>query len=181
MLGPFKILGPFAKITRGADQKLTRQIALRAALFSSLALLIAAFIVETIITKYGIPITILSMAGGLILFLVALLNIIQQYSPPTSHDVPIVPPTLSMAINQPLAFPTIVTPYGIAAVIVFLTISPDLNSKLIVGAIILVIMVLNLVFMLIYRHISKVLTVALPILGGNSRCCPGCIRTNDHL
>lgn len=164
MLGPFKILGPYGKITRGAEDKLTRQIALRATLFSSLALLVAAFIGETIITRFGIPIPILSMAGGLILFLVALLNIIQQFSPPTMSDSPITLPTLNMAIN-PLAFPTIVTPYGIAAVIVFLAISPDLKSKLIVGAIILAIMMLNLFFMLIYRNISKVLAVALPILG----------------
>ena len=164
MLGPFKILGPYGKITRGAEDKLTRQIALRATLFSSLALLVAAFIGETIITRFGIPIPILSMAGGLILFLVALLNIIQQFSPPTMSDSPITLPTLNMAIN-PLAFPTIVTPYGIAAVIVFLAISPDLKSKLTVGAIILAIMVLNLFFMLIYRNISKVLAVALPILG----------------
>lgn len=164
MLGPFKILGPYAKITRGAEDKLTRQIALRATLFSSLALLVAAFIGETIITRFGIPIPILSMAGGLILFLVALLNIIQQFSPATMSDSPITLPTLNMAIN-PLAFPTIVTPYGIAAVIVFLSLSPDLNGKLIIGAIILGIMVINFVFMLIYRYISKVLTVALPILG----------------
>ena len=164
MLGPFKILAPFAKITRGADQKLTRQIALRAIIFSTITLLLAAFIGENIINKFGIPIPILSMAGGLILFLVALLNIIQQFAPSATIDGPIVLPTLNMAVN-PLAFPTIVTPYGIAAVIVFVAISPDLNSKLIVGAIILGIMALNLIFMLINRYISKVLAVALPVLG----------------
>jgi multiple antibiotic resistance protein len=164
MLGPFKILAPFAKITRGADQKLTRQIAFRAIVFSSVALLLAAVIGENMLNKFGIPLPILSLAGGLILFLVALLNIIQQFAPPATNEGPVAPPTLNMAIN-PLAFPTIVTPYGIAAVIVFLSISPDLNSKLTVGAIILGIMIINLIFMLIYRYIFKVLAVALPILG----------------
>ncbi len=39
-------------------------------------------------------------------------------------------PTLNIALS-PLAFPIIVTPYGIAAIIVFLALSPDLSSKLI--------------------------------------------------
>jgi multiple antibiotic resistance protein len=131
MLGPFKIIGPFAKITKNADPALTRQIAIRATLFSSMALLIAAFMGETILSKYGIPLPILALSAGLILFLVALLNIIQQFAPPEVHDEQAPPPTMNMAIS-PLAFPTIVTPYGIAAVIVFLAVSPDLNSKLIV-------------------------------------------------
>ena len=65
----------------------------------------------------------------------------------------------------PLAFPTIVTPYGVAAVIVFMAISPDLKSKLIIGAIVLAIMVLNLVLMLITRHIYKFLAIVLVLLG----------------
>jgi multiple antibiotic resistance protein len=69
-----------------------------------------------------------------------------------------------MAIN-PLAFPTIVTPYGIAAVIIFLSLSPDLNSKLNVGFIVLVIMAVNLIFMFITRYIYKFLTVFLALLG----------------
>ena len=68
-----------------------------------------------------------------------------------------------MAIS-PLAFPTIVTPYGIAAVIVFFAIAPDLNTKLIIGAVVLGIMLLNLVFMLVNRYTFKYLALILPIL-----------------
>lgn len=164
MLGPFKIISPFAKITKNADPALTRRIAVRATLFSSMALLIAAFLGETILSKYGIPVPILALSAGIILFLVALLNIIQQFAPPEVHDEQAPPPAMNMAIS-PLAFPTIVTPYGIAAVIVFLTVSPDLNSKLIVGATIVGIMVLNLIVMLITRYVYKFLAVFLPILG----------------
>ena len=35
MLGPFKIIGPFAKVTKGADARLTRQIAVWATIFSN--------------------------------------------------------------------------------------------------------------------------------------------------
>jgi multiple antibiotic resistance protein len=164
MLGPFKIIGPFAKITQGADAKLTSQIAIRAIVFSSITLLLAAFLGNRIISNFDIPVPILAISGGLILFLVALLNIIKQFSGTVSHDEGVIVPTLHMAIN-PLAFPTIVTPYGIAAVIVFLSLSPDLESKLTVGAIVLAIMALNLILLLITRHIYKFLAVFLALLG----------------
>jgi multiple antibiotic resistance protein len=71
---------------------------------------------------------------------------------------------MNMAVS-PLAFPTIVTPYGIAAVIVFLAFCPDLQSKLTLGAIVLGIMILNLVAMLVTRFIYKPLAVFLAVLG----------------
>ena len=164
MLGPFKIIGPFSKITQGADPKLIRQIAVRAMMFSSLALLLAAFLGQRIISNFDIPLPILAISGGLILFLVALLTIIKQFGTATSNEEKNIVPTLNIALS-PLAFPIIVTPYGIAAIIVFLALSPDLSGKLYVGAIVLAIMALNLILMLITRHIYKFLAVFLSLLG----------------
>ena len=82
MLGPFKILGPFVNITRGADTKLTIRIALLATLVSSLALLAAAFLGDQFLEKYGISLPILALAAGIILFLVALQGILNRFSPP---------------------------------------------------------------------------------------------------
>lgn len=163
MLGPFKIIGPFAKMTRDADPKLTQQLAIRAVLFAILAVLFASFLGDMILAKYSIPVPILALAGGLILFLVALLNVIQQFAPlETKHEPGV--PTLHMALN-PLAFPTIVTPYGIAAVMVFMAISPDLHTKLVIGGIVIGIMLLNLVVMLLTRHMGKMLFLLLSVLG----------------
>jgi multiple antibiotic resistance protein len=168
MLGPFKIIGPFAMVTQGADPALTRRIALWATLFSTIALLVAAFLGEGILSSYGIPLPVLSLAAGLILFLVALINILQQFRPPTHHDeqdeTPVPLPTMKAALT-PLAFPAIVTPYGIAALVVFLALSPDSQSRLLVGAVVLAIMLLNLFFMLMTRHMLPVLTILMPILG----------------
>lgn len=164
MLGPFKIIGPFAKITMAATPALTRRIAIRAIIFSTAALLLAGLVGETMLSNYGIPLPILGIAGGVILFLVALLNIIKQFTPATAQGENVITPTMNMAISQ-LAFPTVVTPYGIAAVIIFLAMSPDLNSKLAIGAIVLAIMVLNLIFMLITRYIFKPLSIILAVLG----------------
>jgi multiple antibiotic resistance protein len=168
MLGPFKIIAPFSRITKGADAALTRQIALRATLFSSIALLLAALLGERFLSSYGVPLPVLALSAGIILFLVALQSILQQFAPPTPDNEGIAgaapTPTLSMALT-PLAFPTIVTPYGIAAVVVFVAISPDLQGRLIVGAIVLAIMLLNLIVMLTERRILPFLGVLLPILG----------------
>lgn len=163
MLGPFKIIGPFAKMTQTAEPAFTRQLAVRAIVLSILAILLASFLGENILTNFGIPVTILAMTAGLILFLVALQNVIQQFSPSEIKQEPILP-TMQMALN-PLAFPTIVTPYGIAAVIVFMAISPDLRTKLIIGAMVIGIMMINLATMLLTRHISKTIFLILSILG----------------
>ncbi|MBK6484396.1 MAG: hypothetical protein KBF32_06875 [Chitinophagales bacterium] len=164
MLGPFKIIAPFAKITRNATPTLTKQIALRASLYSAGALLLAGLLGQRIISSYGIPIPILAISGGIILFLVALLNVIKQFDTHATHDDIVAEPTLSMAMN-PLAFPSIVTPYGIAALIVFLSISPDMNAKMTVGAIVLAIMIVNLVVMLLTRYIYRPLALVFAILG----------------
>ena len=163
MLGPFKIIGPFVKMTQHTTPVFTRQLAARAILFSILAVLVASFMGEKVLGNFGIPVPVLALAGGIVLFLVALSNVIQQYTPPeASDDQPA--PTLMMALS-PLAFPTIVTPYGIAAVIVFMTISPDINTQLLIGAMVIGIMLLNLAAMLLARHIGKILFLFLSILG----------------
>ena len=164
MLGPFKIVGPFARMTQGADAGLTRRIALRATLFSSLALLIAAIFGETLLSKYRIPVPVLALSAGIILFLVSLQNTLQQFTPPTSWSKEVAEPTLNVAMT-PLAFPTIVTPYGIAALIVFLALSPDLQNRLVIGTLVLAIMLLNLIVMLMTRHVLRYLGVFLQILG----------------
>jgi multiple antibiotic resistance protein len=167
MLGPFKIVAPFSTITKGADARFIRQIAVRATVFSSLALFVAAIFGERILGSYAIPLPVLALSAGIILFLVALKQILEQFTAPISHgedrtdSAPT--PTLSMAL-KPLAFPTIVTPYGIAALVVFLAYSPDLETRLIIGGVMLAIMLLNLIVMIATRHILPVLGVVLPIL-----------------
>ncbi len=163
MLGPIKIIGPFAKITRGAEPGFTLQIAVRATLISAVALLFAGLVGESSLTKYGIPLPVLALAGGIILFLVALQTVLEQFTPP-APDEKSAAPTLKMAF-MPLAFPTIVTPPGIAALIVFLALSPELERRLIIGGIVVAIMLLNLIVMLLARFILHFLRIILQLLG----------------
>jgi multiple antibiotic resistance protein len=168
MLGPFKIVGPFAQVTKGADAALVRRISLMATLFASAAVLIAAFLGQSILESYGVPVPVLALSGGVILFLVALLGILGQFAPPASHvesDEALAPPSALKVALSPLAFPAIVTPYGIAALIVMLAISPTQASRVVIGAIVLAIMCLNLLVMLLTRHILPFMGIVLPILG----------------
>jgi multiple antibiotic resistance protein len=166
MLGPFKIIEPFARVTKEADPALTRKIALEAVLFSSIALLVAAFAGEYILTRYGIPLPILALAAGIILFLVALKSTLEQFAPHISHgeDDAVAAPTVREAL-MPIAFPAIVTPYGIAATVVFLAFSPDIQGKLTIGALVLFIMFINLIVMLNVGRIGPLMSISLAILG----------------
>jgi multiple antibiotic resistance protein len=166
MLGPLKIIGPFVRLTRGADTGLTRQIAGRATLISCAALVIAAVIGESQLNSYGIPVPVLSLAAGIILFLVALLDILHQFAA-HADETGASPelPTIGMAMT-PLAFPTIITPYGVATFVVLLAISPNRETQLVIAALTALVMLLNLVVMLTARRIMPVLGMVLPIFGG---------------
>lgn len=163
MLGPFKVVGPYAKITAAADPALARRIAIRAIIISSAALLLAALLGENLLKNYGIPVPILAMSGGVILFLVAIKNVIEQFNWHPHHAEQNEVPTLKMAM-YPLAFPTIVTPYGIAAVIVFLALTPEFSGRLNIVLVVLGIMVVNLVIMLLNKHVNKFFALVLPVL-----------------
>ncbi len=56
MLGPFKIVGPFARLMQGAEPTYVRRLALLASAFSGAALLIAALIGERVLGNFG-PLT----------------------------------------------------------------------------------------------------------------------------
>ena len=167
MLGPFKIVGPFATLTKGADAALTRRIAVRATLIATAALLTAALLGETILARYGVPLHVLSLSAGIILFLVALRTILDQYE---SHKPLIAVPEEERApgatrIAMSVAFPAIVTPHGVAALVVFLALSPSDAARFNVGAVVTAIMALNLAVMLVTRRLLPVLALVLPILG----------------
>lgn len=166
MLGPIKIIGPFVKLTTGANRTLENKIARNAIIFSGIALSIAALLGEMIIRKLSIPLPVLALTAGVILFLVAIQNTVRQFSFSTRESAvrAKTEPSMKLALD-PLAFPVIVTPYGIAALIVFLAFSPDLESQLQIGLIVVAILLLNFLAMLFARKVLATLGVTLAILG----------------
>ena len=85
-------------------------------------LIIAGLLGRRILDNFGISVPVLALTGGVILFLTALQFVLHNASAlekTYSHEAN---PLTSMALD-PLAFPIIVTPFGLAAVIAFTTLA----------------------------------------------------------
>jgi multiple antibiotic resistance protein len=169
MLGPIKILVPFVNMTRGTDARFQRNLATRAVLFSAAALALAGLLGRNVLENFNISIWVLALTGGLVLFLVALQTVLQQGAGPARPRPDDPPPGLQLAYS-PLAFPTIVTPYGIAAVIVFAALAQDDDeAKLVVAGVVLFILAMDWLAMLfahaILRWAGTVLQVFAVVLG----------------
>lgn len=168
MLGPIKILAPFVRLTQGMDAATRRRMATRAILFSAAALAVAGGLGRSTMENFNMSPQVLALTGGLVLFLVALKPVMEQFSTaprPAAEPEAGPPPDARQLAMNPLAFPTIVTPYGIAATIVFATLAEDLASKLMVGGVVLLILAIDWVAMLYAHAILRRLGTALQILG----------------
>jgi multiple antibiotic resistance protein len=166
-LGPLKILGPFTSMTRGCDAAFKRRLALRGIVIATIALLAAATIGANILQQWGISIGAMQLTAGIVLFLVALQPVLKEYAthePPThaavSADAP--PSSPSALAFSPLAFPTIVTPYGIAVLIIAVTLSRAAMIPIL--GVVAIVLLLDLLAMLFADRILKAPFVA-PVLG----------------
>ena len=169
MLGPIKILVPFVNLTAGSDALLRRRLARRSILFSAAALALAGVLGRTMLENFDISLPVVALTGGIILFLVALQTVLQQSTvAPARARQEDSKPGMHLAVN-PLAFPVVVTPYGIAAVIVFATLARQDSEKLVVAGIVLLLLALDWLAMLfadaIVRWIGTVLQVFAVVLG----------------
>lgn len=163
LLGPIKIIGPFVRMTEGADDALRRRLALRAFVFATCIVLLAGTMGVQALRNYQIPPPVLALTGGLVLFLVALQGLLESFNPrprPPRTD----PPDLHLAA-MPLAYPVIVTPSGVAAVIIYMTLAQGLAGKGVIVALLLALMLLNLLAMLFARPILRWLGMPLMVLG----------------
>ena len=163
MLGPIKLLSPFAAATKDCDSIFRFRLATRAFLFSAAAVTIAAALGQQMLDNFAIPVLVLQIAAGLILFLVALQAVMHQYDlarPPDRTE----PPTLAHAFS-PLAFPTIVTPYGIAAVIILIALAPTTEIRLMVAGVVYFILFVDWLAMLVAHIIVRWFNPLLLLLG----------------
>lgn len=167
-LGPFKLIAPFAKASRGLDGGARLRLAGLAVAFAAAALALAGVIGENTLDKYSIPLPILAFSGGLILFLSALLTVLHQFSdapPGPASTAPAENVSLARLAASPLAFPAIVTPYGVAALVLFLALTPDLSGRLAIAGTAAGILALDFVAMLLTRPLLPALLIVLPVLG----------------
>jgi small neutral amino acid transporter SnatA (MarC family) len=158
-LGPINFVRPFVALTRGGADALVRKIALRASLLATTGVLLSAILGSMLLTKWHVSIGAIAMAGAAILFIVAMKSILELYAekPPVDRG----PPTMAIS-GSPLAFPDIATPYGIAVLIVLLTLSPASTGPILGLAV--VVMAIDLLVMLFVKPILRILGLPLSLL-----------------
>jgi multiple antibiotic resistance protein len=162
MVGPLRVLGPFASLTGGLSDDARRRLALRTAALATVSLLIAAFLGSQILAKWHVSPGVLLMAGGIVLFLVALALVLQ--SPSASRKPSPADDTVSDAeLAGRASLSAIVTPYGIAVLICLIALQLQ-TTAVIVGALLLV-MVLDLLAMFYARPLLHWFGAPLQMLG----------------
>jgi len=166
-IGPLKIFGPFVQRTHGLDDATVRQIAVRAFLMATVSAIAGGFLGAALLANWHISIGAMIIAGGLVFLLVGLRQLLEQYEPPHAPDPNIPPlPASPTAAALKLLFPIVLTPFGIAAVIVLLALSPGGERTGLIVGMVVVVMLLNLIAMLFARRILVGATIViLQILG----------------
>lgn len=166
-IGPLKLLGPFVQRTHGLDDGTVRRIAFRAFLMATISAIAGGFLGAMLLSNWHVSIGAMVITAGLVFLLVGLRQILEQYEPPHAPDpnLPALPASPTAAALK-LLFPIVLTPFGIAAVIVLLALSPGGERTGLVVGMVLVVMLLNLICMLFARKIMVGATiVVLQILG----------------
>ena len=160
-LGPVKLIIPFAQLTAKADPAVTRSIALRSFMISTITVVIVAVTGAILFEKWQVSSGALHLTGGLVFLVFALYGMHRVFRSPEKAGAPD-NPTRALAVT-PLTVPQTVTPPGIAALVVF-TGDMVMTGKLVV--VLLVIMVLNLIHMIAARWILNVIGVAAVQIAG---------------
>ena len=155
--GPLKIVGPFVHLTQEVDETRMRQIAVRSFLIAVGAAVVGGFAGRELIASWSIPVSAVLLSGGIIFILVGLNVMLEQYQP-VHPPAPPLPPGQMVAAMR-ITFPIVVTPYGIAALIVVLANSPHAERTAAILLILVGVMVLNLLGMVYARQIMGGLTV----------------------
>ena len=154
-LGPKAVIGPFARNTATLETTTRRRVALATTGISLLSIVIAATIGVRVLHNWGISTGALLIAAGIILFLIALDSIRDKYQPLDDSRKVAAAPQVSvrrMAFN--LAFPYVVSPFGVAVVILVLTSRPAAVPIEPILAMLGGIMLLNLIVMLNAHRIA---------------------------
>jgi multiple antibiotic resistance protein len=165
-LGPLKVLGPFARSTRDVGESEVRRIAGWVFLFASVALVAEGLLGRTLLEKWRISIPAMTITAGIVFFLVAIRQVLAQYEPAAASTAPAPLPASPIAAANRIVFPTVLTPYGIAAVIALLGASESAGRTWTVLGLALGVLLADLVAMLFARRLlGPITSLVLQLLG----------------
>jgi multiple antibiotic resistance protein len=166
-LGPLKLIPTFYGVTQGMDGKARLGLALKSAVLAFLILVVAAVIGSALAANWRISREALVITGGFLLLigsLKILSSVLAPPAPPEGHAPPADPAArrpISIVIS-PLAIPGIVTPWGLVALMLFVSIAEDQNRLGGVAVVLVLIMLLNIVGMIFAGPVMR--TVGLPAM-----------------
>jgi multiple antibiotic resistance protein len=149
---PLKTPAVYFARTHQLDAKTQRALAFKTFLLATIAVLIGGFLGLALRGNWHISIPAMLLAGGIIFFLVSLRTVLEQYEPVAIP--PSTPPVSSGGAAKPapsafeMAVPMIITPYGLAALIILLSASHSAERTVMVTLALLGVMVLHLLAML---------------------------------
>ncbi|HVC59344.1 MAG TPA: MarC family protein [Acetobacteraceae bacterium] len=163
-LGPVRTVPAFFAMTRDAAPATMRALALKGTATATAISLVIALVMTGVAASWRVSPDDLRLAGGILLF-AASREAIGQFSRPAAAPQPAMPPAHPAV--TPLAIPTIVTPWGVTAILFFadLAFGDSLMLATVIG-ILLLVMLLNLIGMMLARQIiSRLGTMTFQVLG----------------
>jgi multiple antibiotic resistance protein len=145
MLGPVKLIAPFARLTAGLEVGAARRLALKGVGMACAGGAVAAVLGQRTLATWGVSRGTLLLAAGIVLFVVALRSTVASYAPSGVKPPPaVLPPHPALS---PLAVPLILTPYGVATFILILAVTHELDRQVLIFGLFLVVMLLDLAAM----------------------------------
>ena len=154
-LGPIKVTPAFFLMTQGQTPEAVRALAIKGTMAAIAVSLVIALAMTGLAASWRVSVDDLRIAGGILLFL-ASREMIGQFN--RSAPPPASPPRHPAV--TPLAIPTIVTPWGVTAILFFAELAGG-DSKMLptMVGILLLVMLLNLIGMLLARRIIAAVDV----------------------
>lgn len=158
---PVTLVPVFASLTDGASERYKRKMSLKAVAVSGVVLALFALAGAWFIRMMGISIDAFRIAGGVMLFLIALEMVFARESgtKTTSEEKDEVQQRADISVF-PLAFPFIAGPGALATVLLtFGTLKPDWMMTLGLLAVIALVLLITLVLLLLTPLVNRVMGV----------------------
>jgi len=150
MLGPLKMLGPYAKVTHSLSPEKLRSVSVAAVGLSLISLLAGGYLGQYLLESWAIPLSVLELTSGIIFLLMAMLMILTPHKEQPAE----VKTTPEPEVKAPgIAFSMIVTPYGMAVVVGLLALSASMQRTLLILGLLVFVLLLDLLFMIYIRQL----------------------------
>jgi len=147
----------FAGLTKNATAPHRRAMAIRSTLVASAVLLMFALVGEALLQQLGISLDAFRIAGGIMLFLIALEMVFEKRTQRREHRAAEVDPNYEDISIFPMAIPMIAGPGAIATIMLLVGRSNGTAQTLVVLAALAATMVLMLLSLLAAGAIMRVL------------------------